>query len=279
MQCRDVINHSLYPIDELDDSRRSTLIEQVRADLANDGCAVIPGFLSRDGLNTLLNEAKARANQAYYAPKKECNVYLGDSNPDQPADHPQNIFLERSNGFVTADLYGPETVSRCLYYWSPLKEFLRDCLGKNELHIYEDPVSNMIVNLGKPQQQFNWHFDTNEFTITMLLQGAEQGGIFEYVPDLRTANDECYDDVKSILQGERSRVKQLELNAGDLQLFLGRYSLHQVTPNTGTRDRLLLIMSFADQPGMVGSAYRVKDLYGKVTEVHNSRSRSDTLLD
>ncbi len=279
MRCEDVVNKLLYPIDQPGDPRYCALIEQVKADLSTDGCAVIPGFLSQSGLDALLNEAKARADKAYYAPKKECNVYLGERNPDQPADHPQNIFLERSNGFVTADLYGPETVSRSFYYWPPLKEFLGQCLGKEELHIYEDPVSNMIVNLGKPQQQFNWHFDTNEFTITMLLQSAEQGGIFEYVPDLRTAEDECYDDVKSVLQGDRSRVKQLELNAGDMQLFLGRYSLHQVTPNTGSRNRLLLIMSFADQPGMVGSAYRVKDLYGKVTEVHNMRSRTDSLLD
>ncbi len=279
MHCKDAINHTVYPIDERNDPRRSALINTVQAALAADGCAVIPNFLSEDGLAALLTEATARVDQAYYAPKKECNVYLGDSNPEQPADHPQNIFLQRSNGFVTADLYGDETVSRSLYYWPPLKEFLRDCLGKEALYIYEDPVSNMIVNVGKPEQQFNWHFDTNEFTITMLLQSAEQGGIFEYVPELRSAEDECYEDVKSVLQGDRSRVKQLTLNPGDLQFFLGRYSLHQVTPNTGKRDRLLLIMSFAEQAGMVGSAYRVKDLYGKVTEAHTTRARNDALLD
>ncbi len=127
------------------------------------------------------------------------------------------------------------------------------------------------------------HFDTNEFTITMLLQTAESGGYFEYVPNLRNPNDECYPEVKKVLDGDRGRVKRLALNAGDLQLFLGRFSLHRVTKNTGNRDRLLLIMSFAEKPGMIGNSVRVKDLYGKVTDAHlasaRERVRSDALLD
>jgi hypothetical protein len=160
---------------------------------------------------------------------------------------------------------------------------LADCLSKKELHIYADPISNMIVNLCKPQQTFNWHFDTNEFTITFLLQGAESGGYFEYVPDLRARSDECFDEVKKVLDGDRSRVKRLELREGDLQFFLGRYSLHQVTHNTGRSDRLLLIQSFTEMPGVIGNPSRVKDLYGKTTSVHkekvDDRSRSDQLLD
>ena len=106
---------------------------------------------------------------------------------------------------------------------------------------------------------------------------------FEYVPNLRNSNDECYSEVKKVLGGERSRVKRLALNAGDLQLFLGRFSLHRVTTNTGNRDRLLLIMSFAEKPGMIGNGVRVKDLYGKIMDAHltsgRGRVRSDGLLD
>jgi hypothetical protein len=73
------------------------------------------------------------------------------------------------------------------------------------------------------------------------------------------------------------------LNAGDLQFFLGRFSLHQVTENTGDDDRLLLIMSFTEKPGVIGNIVRVKNLYGKVTDAHtqgqNDRVRSDDLLD
>ena len=275
-----IIDHERYPIDDSSNTKRQAVIDQVRAELNEDGCAVIRNFFSETGLQSLLDEATERKAQTYYSPSKLCNVYLNDGDPAFPEDHPINVFIPRTNGFITADLYEDETNAHRLYYWEPLKQFLCECMGKDELHIYEDPVSNMIVNVGKPGQQFNWHFDTNEFTITMLLRPAESGGIFEYIPALRSSEDECYDEVDKVLKGDRSRVKQLELNAGDLQFFLGRFSLHQVTENTGTGDRLLLIMSFSEQPGMVGSMARVKTLYGKTTEAHAQKAvRADGLVD
>lgn len=283
LSCREIIDQSNYPIDEVDNPKRQEVIEQVRAQLAVDGCAVVRNFFSEEGLNALLDEANERKPDAYYSPKKDCNVYLGSPDESQSKEHPRNIFMPRTNGFVRADTFDEESASRRLYYWEPLKQFLADCLDKPELFIYEDPISNMIVNVGKKGQQFNWHFDTNEFTITMLLKPAVKGGHFEYVPSLRTPQDECYDEVKKVLDGDRSRVKRLELNAGDLQFFLGRFSLHQVTENLGDEDRLLLIMSFTEQPGVIGSMYRVKDLYGKVTAAHlvneESLIRADGLLD
>lgn len=278
--CTEIINHAPYPIDELDNPGRQAIIEQVKSQLDDDGCAVIRDFVSAAGLETLLAEATERKPQTYYSPRKQCNAYLNDGDPELPQDHPLNIFIPRTNGFITADLFGDDSAAHRLYYWAPLTRFLADCLGKQKLFIYEDPVSNMIVNVGKPGQQFNWHFDTNEFTITMLLQPARSGGIFEYVPGLRSAEDECYGEVKGVLDGNRSRVRQLELNAGDLQFFLGRFSLHQVTANTGNDDRLLLIMSFSEKPGMIGSRARVQDLYGKVTAAHAKiKVRADNLVD
>ena len=283
LECIEIINHEAYPIDRPGHPKREAIVNQVKADLAVDGCAVIRNFFSDRGLTALLNEALERQPDAYYSKNKLCNVYLGKGDDNLPEDHPRNIFIPRTNGFVTADLFGPETSSRRLYYWEPLKRFLGDCLGKEELFIYDDPVSNMIVNVGKPGQQFNWHFDTNEFTITMLLKPALIGGHFEYVPSLRTQRDERYAEVKKVLDGDRTHVKRLPLNAGDLQFFLGRFSLHQVTKNTGDEDRLLLIMSFTEKPGVIGSMTRVKDLYGKVTDTHRQAEkkpiRSDELID
>ena len=190
--------------------------------------------------------------------------------------------MERSNGFITSDLFDKETQAYKLYHWKPLRDFLAACLDKDKLYIYADPISNMIVNLCKPGQTFNWHFDTNEFTITFLLKEASLGGFFEYVPNLRTKDDECFKDVKQVLNGDKTRIKRLKLNAGDLQFFLGRYSLHRVTHNTGKTDRLLLIQSFTEQQNVVGNPDRVKDLYGKISnqsEKKDNRVRSDSLLD
>jgi hypothetical protein len=280
LACNRIINQPRYPVDQLDHPLRSAIIQQIKTELEVDGCAVIRDFFSKEGLDCLLAEANARKPQTYYSPQKLCNIYLNEGDAKFAEDHPRNIFIPRTNGFITADLFGEDTISHRLYYWEPLKQFLAECLGKEELFIYQDPVSNMIVNVGKPGQEFNWHFDTNEFTITMLLKPAQSGGYFEYVPGLRCQNDECYDDVKKVLDGDRSRVRRLELNAGDLQFFLGRFSLHQVTKNTGDDDRLLLIMSFTERPGVIGSIARVKSLYGKITDAHREQTvRADKLVD
>ena len=94
---------------------------------------------------------------------------------------------------------------------------------------------------------------------------------------------ECTEGVIKVLQGDRNGVKQLKLKAGDLQFFLGRFSLHRVTENTGNIDRLFLIQSFAEKPGMIGSMYRVQDLYGKISKIHkvheHDKNRTDELLD
>ena len=283
MNIKNLIDLNNYPIHQPDSAEYLEIVKSVRLDLAEDGCAVLSNFLSVEGLETISNEAEERKSQAYYAESKLCNVYLANGNPNEAEDHPQNIFMERTNGFITADLLGKETYSHMLYNWQPLREFLAICLSKKKLYIYEDPISNMIVNVCKPGQTFNWHFDTNEFTITFLLRGAESGGYFEYVSNLRTKTDECFDKVKKVLNGNRSRVKRLNLNERDLQFFLGRFSLHQVTHNTGNTDRLLLIQSFTEIPGIIGNPQRVKDLYGKTTKDHKDkagdRARSDELLD
>ncbi len=279
----ELIDHHRYPI-EVVGPERSRVIADVRAGLDADGCAVLPGFLSEFGLASLLDEARSRAHLGFYPEVKQANVYLNDGDPTLGSDHPANIFMARTNGFVRADEWDESTNSWRLYHWPALMRFLAECLGKAELHIYEDPVSNMIVNVQAPGEEFNWHFDTNEFTITMLLQPAESGGEFEYVPALRSPADECVEAVSAVLAGDRSRVRTLELRPGDLQFFLGRFSLHRVAPNTGAdQRRLMLIMSFSERAGTVGSVERIRSLYGKVTDVHLAAAaapmRADSLRD
>lgn len=277
-----VIDSERYPIAD-DGPERAEIVAEVRAALAADGCAVLPGFLGEAGLRALLAEAHERQDRAFYNPVNEANVYLGDPDPELGADHPRNRYFPRTNGFVRADDWDANTHSKRLYDWAPLKDFLQDCLGKDELHVYEDPVSNMIVNVQHTGQEFNWHFDTNEFTITVLLQPADEGGLFEYVPELRSIEDENLAGVNEVLDGGRHGVRTIDLRPGDLQFFLGRFALHRVTPNRGDTTRLLLIMSFSETPGSVGSVQRIRSLYGKVTDEHRAADvapvRADALLD
>ena len=280
LDCRILINHRRYPIADLENPKRQDIIDQVKASLDEDGCALLDNFLSASGLDAILGEATERRETAYFSSENRTNAYFSSPDTTLPDTHPVNIMMNRTNGFITSDQFDSTSTAYQLYHWQPLIRFIADCLGKDQLHIYADPISNMIVNVCSPGTRFNWHFDTNEFTITMLLKPAGSGGYFEYTPNIRNSKDERYDDVAGVLKGDRKSVKRLNLKPGDLQLFLGRYSLHQVTENTGTDDRLLIIMSFTDQPEVIGSKQRVQQLYGKLTAAHNEqRVRSDTLMD
>lgn len=129
---------------------------------------------------------------------------------------------------------------------------------------------------------FPWHFDTNNFTVTLAIQNAEGGGAFEYAPQIRDAHgNENFDEVAKVLDGTSDKVRSLDLQPGDLQLFRGRYSLHRVAPLTGTRPRYVAILSYVDQPDMVATPERAKQLYGRVLPVHYERAgqRADTLID
>ena len=126
---------SFYSVDHLGSPSCQKTISMVQEQLANDGCSVIRNFFSDDGLNILLREAEECLDYDYCSTKKLCNVYLGNGNPEFTDDHPQNIFLERANGFKTADLFESESYSYRIYYWEPLKQFLADCLKKGNYFI------------------------------------------------------------------------------------------------------------------------------------------------
>ena len=125
------------------------------------------------------------------------------------------------------------------------------------------------------------HYNTSIVCYLRFQENAEQGGDFEYSPWLRTPTDENYEGVGRVLDGDPSLIRTLRLEPGDLQIFKGRYSLHRVTPLAGPRLRYVAIFSFAEEPGMVGSPERTRQLYGRVLPIHLERAglRADALVD
>ena len=129
-------------------------------------------------------------------------------------------------------------------------------------------------------QQLAWHYDTNEFIVSLLTRKPEKGGAFEYVPDLRRPGDERYDDVERVLDGRSDRVRSLALELGDLQIFKGRFSLHRVVKGEG--ERHTVIFGYAKEPGFIGRVERTRKVHNRVTQAHieaEKRVRNDGLAD
>jgi hypothetical protein len=158
--------------------------------------------------------------------------------------------------------------------------YIQACLKEPRFYRYADPLADVIVNMAQEGNGFPWHFDTNNFTVTLAIQNAEEGGAFEYAAGIRSG-DENFAEVARVLNGTSDRVTRLELEPGDLQLFRGRYSLHRVAPLKGTRPRYVAIFSYVEEPGMVGAPERTRQLYGRTLPIHHERAgqRADAYID
>ncbi len=282
MHISSLIDMGRYPLDCPNSPSYNRMIEDVRAQLEKDGCAVLKGFIHEEGVKVLAQEADQVADKAHRSFSRT-NPYFTQDDPSLPVAHPIRRFYDRSNGFIPADNFGKKSPLRSIYEWADFMPFVREALEEPEerFYRYDDPLADVIINMVEEGQGFPWHYVTNNFTVTLAIQNAETGGEFEYVPNLRTQNDECFSDVETVLSGESNRVVQLALEPGDLQIFKGRYSLHKVNPVYGDTRRYVGIFSFVERPGMCGGVERTKQLYGRVLPHHYERegNRDDQLID
>ncbi len=275
-----LIDLERYPVHLQASDEYQKLLAQTQAQLGEDGCAVLRGFVRAKAIAKLVDEADRVADKGHRSFNKT-NVYFTMDNPAYPETHPLRRFFDRSNSFVPADNFGTDSHVRSIYEWPQFSAFIQMALGESRFFRYADPLADVIVNVAEEGAGFPWHFDTNNFTVTLAIQNAVKGGEFEYSPNLRTPDDENYSGVEAVLDGQGTRVKTLALQPGDLQIFRGRYSLHRVRPLFGPRKRYVAIYSYVEEPAMVGSPERTRQLYGRVLPIHIERAgmRADALVD
>ena len=101
--------------------------------------------------------------------------------------------------------------------------------GKSGIHPYVDALSPLNIGISRPGETLAWHFDTSDFATTLLLQTAEDGGEFEYIPHTRNENDPAYERVGNLLKGDNSDVEILNMVCG----HIGAFS-RVVNPYTGS---------------------------------------------
>jgi len=273
------IDTERYPIAE-SGAARDELIAGLRSALDRDGCAVLHGFVRPERLPELVAECD-RVAQFGHRNFTRTNPYFTADRPELPSTHPLRRFYDRSNAFVPADHFGDGSILRAIYEWPAFAPFVQAALGETDFHRYADPLADVIVNLAEEGGGFPWHFDTNNYTVTLAIQNADHGGDFEFSPNLRTPTDENYTGVEAVLDGDADLIRTLHLQPGDLQIFKGRYSLHRVTPLAGATPRYVAIFSYVEVEGMVGSPDRTLELYGRILPVHLERAglRNDALID
>ncbi|MEU4492669.1 arpA protein [Streptomyces sp. NPDC023998] len=278
-----VVDTARYPLSELESAEGQAVISRARRELAAVGCTVLPDFIRPSLRDVLRQECSAIAPRAHFD-VETVNVYNIAVDSALPADHPGRRTFQRGNAFVARDRIPASSLISRLYSHQVFQRFIADCFRLPQLHELADPLAGLVLNVVEPGMEHPWHFDTNEFTVSMLTQEAQAGGVFEYCPNIRSAHDESFDDVRDVLDGRGERmIRRLPLQPGDLQLFKGRYSLHRVSPVRGEIARHSAIFAYSERPGVIGSVARTRQLFGRVLPEHLAAEgravRGDRLLD
>ena len=278
-----IVDQREYPLGEPDGLAWQKVVSQARQSLDATGSCVLPGFVGPAARQALGAECASIAGQAYFD-VETVNVYNKPAEPSWPDDHPGRIPMQRSNAFVAADRIPAGFMIAQLYGSDRFRRFVADCFGLPRLYPLADPLAQLVLNVIRSGHEHPWHFDTNEFTVSMVTQQPQAGGVFEYCPNLRSAADENFADVRDVLTGHGEQlIRRLPLRPGDLQLFRGRYSLHRVSRVEGGTDRHSAIFAYSEQPGVVGSEARTRQLFGRVLPEHlggrDRAGRGDQLLD
>ena len=276
-----IIDLKKYPIQNLNSPITKSLVKKCKNELDQFSCSTIPNFILPKSLKIMNTELEQQIDEVYMS-KESINPYL-NSKEEQSfgKDHPKQIFSKRYNGYLNSNLFEKNSEMKFLYEREELLKFVSACVGISPIYRWADPLACHAYNIMKPGGILPWHFDSCEFTLSIMLQKPDKGGVFEYCPNIREPGNENFEEVKKVLDGNRERVRQLNLEPGDLQIFKGRFTLHRVTKIEGNRSRYLAIPAYVLDPWRVNTPEHSRAIYGKVLPIHieRNKARSDGLAD
>jgi hypothetical protein len=253
----EIVDLERYPITDLESPGARALMARMREELAHLGACCLRDFIRPEALERLRAEAEGLAPLAYGGPTEASpyffNYRIGEGK-GYPADHPTRRTSPRRLGQVAGDLIPEDAELRRIHRSPCLLAFLAAVLEEPALYPLADRQQCLNISVMEQGGCQQWHFDRGRSAITLLAQAPEGGGIFEYVPEIRSDQSENFEAVGRVLDGDRASVRQVEITPGTLMLFRGHYSLHRVTPVEGKRRRLQLIFAYAARPDQQGSA-------------------------
>ena len=177
-----------------------------------------------------------------------------------------NRQVKSSKGCITTDQIQSESGLHVIYNSSIFKKFIAHVVQENAIYPYADLLSGINIHYAREGEELGWHFDNSSFAITLLLQAPKEGGVFQYVTDLRKNNSEemDFEDVEAVLNN-KTPVKTLNMEEGTLVLFRGLNSLHRVTPTIGNRTRILVVMAYNNKAGVSLSETARMTFFGRLS--------------
>jgi hypothetical protein len=261
----DIIDFEQYPIHAVGSFGYEDLVRDCRASIAEKGAVRLAEFVSVPAIKAMVAEAVDLEDKAHQQDDL-FTAYIGDEEPiGLPPDHPRRLPQRTAQAAVPWDVIPQSAVLRTFYEADFLTDFVAAVLEIDRLYRSADPLAACNLAFIKAGNELGWHFDSSEFSVTLQIQAPEDGGVFEFVPNTRTENDQKYDDVRDVLLGNENGVRRSLCEPGVLSIFKGHNSLHRVTPVVGPRPRITAVLTYADIPDFTVSEYSRQLFYGRLT--------------
>ncbi|HUS55112.1 MAG TPA: 2OG-Fe(II) oxygenase [Thermohalobaculum sp.] len=255
----EIVDLDRYPIADLAPPQRQTVVATCRKQLLDTGLCLLPGFVRADAVAGMVAEAQALAPKAHRTEHWRATPH-GDGSPQAGTIPRETRAAMRS---IAYDLIGRESGLRALYESCAFTGFLRAALDNDALYPCADPLVNCIMTICRDGDELGWHYDPNDGVVSLLLQPAEQGGGFEFVPDIRGRDPAATERELAVLEGRDDGVLRPRLAPGTLSLFNGHRSLHRVAPVGLGRERIIALFSYAQTPGYVFSPEIRENFFGR----------------
>lgn len=276
----DIVDLEAYPIYDLEHPTTKALVARCRDQLDDLGCSVIADFVRPEAQQRMREEAY-RLLPCIFRSEQEHNPYMTKEDDALPDDHPNRFLQRRTAGFINSDILEENSDLRALYDWDVMTRFIGECLGVWPIYTWADPLARCPYGVLQDGDYFPWHFDGNEFTVSVSVEQPAEGGVFEYAPYLRSVEDENLEGVNRVLAGDKTGVHELEWKPGYLQLFKGRYTLHRVQKVKGPGAWITALPTYMTDADTVNRPEHSKQFYGRALPIHYEREamRPDSLTD
>lgn len=277
-----MINYNKYPINTPSSSEYNDLVKVCIEQLGRQGFVSLKNFLKPHRVNSLVSSILSLERQGigFYS-KETHNVFLegndsvsiGGQEKNSLHLHPRHVQLKSSKLLINAKDLAPCAAGlNELFHSAIFLKFICDVLQIMELYPSTDEYGKYYANIFHEGDGLNFHFDRSEFSISLILQPADEGGKFQFVPSSRDVIEGWQEmplnikDLQCALNATSPATKSMivqepELTAGDLYLFHGQNSLHRVSEVTRGK-RVNIILTFNREKEAILNNYTLKKFFG-----------------
>jgi len=252
-----IVNLKLHPIDS------DVYIKSCNEEIQKSSSLQLNNFLNLRALIKIQEEARKLHNKAFYCSQGH-TILLNKKDKNLPEDDPCNKEMISDKGCIPHDLIPAKSYLNQLYKSQKFIYFIEKTLNVRKIFPYKDKLSSINYNYYQKNQQLGWHFDNASFAITLMIENADSGGIFEYINKGRDYNKNYLNKklIQNVLTGNYP-IKKLSVEPGSLLLFYGRNYLHRVTPVTSNKGRVLVTLNYNLEKGIELSENARKIFFGR----------------